>query len=527
MTKILIPEDLSPRAKEIFEENGFEVDVKVGISNDDLCDVIGDYHGMAIRSVTKVTPKVLAAAKNLKVVGRAGIGVDNVDLKAATAAGIVVMNTPHGNAVTTAEHALSMMFALARDIPEASASTHAGKWEKNRFMGTEVSGKILGVIGCGNIGSIVARKALGFGLKVVVHDPFLSDERAKDLGVNRLSLDELYAKADIITLHVPFTDQNRHMINKSTMQKMKKGVRIINCARGGLVQEADLKEMILSGHVAGAALDVLEVEPAKENILFGTPNIILTPHLGASTFEAQENVALQVAEQIVEFFKTGAVTNAVNAPSLSAKDAEKLRPYLQLVAILGQLIGQRLQGGIRAIEIAYEGEASRLPTRALSAHMLTHVLSGGIESINSVNALNVLAERQIPLKEMQSDLAKDYQTMVRLSVQTDQGQFDVAGTLVGAAMPRLVSIDGIALEAAIGSHMLFIRNADKPGLIGEVGSLLGKANVNIANFHLGRREQGTEALALIEMDEKISSELLTKMRALPSVMNAEALEFVL
>ncbi len=360
MSKVLISDSLSPRAAEIFRESGVEVDEKVGMKPEELIACIGEYDGLAIRSATKVTEAVLEAAKNLKVIGRAGIGVDNVDIPAATKRGIVVMNTPFGNTITTAEHAISLMFALARQIPAADASTKASKWEKSRFMGVEVTGKTLGIIGCGNIGSIVADRGVGLRMKVIVFDPFLTADRAADLGVERVDLDALLARADFITLHTPLTDQTRNIINAAAIAKMKDGVRIINCARGGLVVEEDLAAALKSGKVAGAALDVFAKEPAKDNPLFAFEQVVATPHLGASTSEAQENVALQVAEQMSAYLVNGAVSNALNMPSISAEDAPKLRPYLKLAEQLGSFAGQITETGLRRVDIEYEGHAAEL-----------------------------------------------------------------------------------------------------------------------------------------------------------------------
>ena len=366
MPKVLISDKLSPRAADIFRERGVEVDVEVGLSPEDLIARIGAYDGLAVRSATKVTPEVLAAARNLKVVGRAGIGVDNIDVAGATANGVVVMNTPDGNSVTTAEHAIAMLFALARQIPAADRSTQAGKWEKSRFMGVELSGKTLGVVGCGNIGSIVASRALGLKMRVIAYDPFLSPDRAKDLNVEKVELDELLERSDFITLHVPMTDQTRGMIDAAALAKTRKGVRIVNCARGGLVVESDLKAAIESGQVAGAALDVFEQEPAQENPLFGLDQVVATPHLGASTSEAQEKVALQVAEQMADYLLTGAVTNALNMPSLTAEEAAQLRPYMVLAEQLGSFAGQLTASGLKKVIIEFEGQVAQLNTRPLT-----------------------------------------------------------------------------------------------------------------------------------------------------------------
>ena len=524
MPKVLISDKLSPAAVEIFKSRGVEVDQKTGLTEEQLLEIIGDYDGLAIRSATKVTATVLAAAKKLKVVGRAGIGVDNVDVKAATSHGVVVMNTPFGNSVTTAEHAISLMMSLARDIPAASASTHAGKWEKNKFMGVELAGKTLGLIGCGNIGSIVADRAQGLKMKVVSYDPFLSVERAAALNVEKVELDQLLARADFISLHTPMTESTRHLLGKENLAKCKKGVRIINCARGGLIVEADLKAAIESGHVAGAALDVFEEEPAKSNPLFGMDQIIATPHLGASTNEAQENVAVQVAEQMAEYLTVGTVTNALNMPSVSAEDAAKLKPYLDLATRLGGFAGQMTKGGLTKVSIEYEGRVTELNTKPLSAAALNGLLSPLMEGVNMVNAPVVAKDRNIDVSEIRHERTAHYKTLMKITVEFDGGKFTISGTLFGDK-PRIVSLNDVTLEASIGNRMLYVSNEDKPGLIGGVGQLLGDAKINIANFHLGRNKEATHAVALIEVDDDVNTALLGKISKLPSVKDAKMLTF--
>ena len=522
--KVLISDKLSAAAVQIFKDRGVEVDLKTGLSEDELLAIIGDYDGLAIRSATKVTPKVLDAAKKLRVVGRAGIGVDNVDVKAATARGVVVMNTPFGNSVTTAEHAISLMMAMARQIPEANASTHAGKWEKNKFMGVEMAGKTLGLIGCGNIGSIVADRAQGLKMKVIAFDPFLSGERAAAMNVEKVELDTLLARADFISLHTPLTDSTRHLLNKDTLAKTKKGVRIVNCARGGLIVEADIKAAIESGHVAGAAFDVFEEEPAKTNVLFGMEQVVATPHLGASTTEAQENVAIQVAEQMADYLTMGTVTNALNMPSVSTEDAARLKPYLELAGYLGSFAGQMTRGGLTKVSIEYEGKVTELNTKPLTATALNGLLGHLMEGVNMVNAPVVARERNIDVSEVRHERTGHYKTLMRVKVVFDGGVFEVAGTLFGDK-PRVVSVDEISLEASLGNRMLFVVNDDKPGLIGALGQLLGDAKVNIANFNLGRNAAATAAVALIEVDQAVDAGLLTKISALPSVNHAVLLGF--
>ncbi|WP_142848797.1 phosphoglycerate dehydrogenase [Telmatospirillum sp. J64-1] len=525
MPKVLISDKLSPAAVQIFLDRGIEADVRTGLRPEELKAIIADYDGLAIRSATKVSADILAAATKLKVVGRAGIGVDNIDLAAATQRGVVVMNTPFGNSITTAEHAIALMFSLARQIPQANALTHAGQWEKNRFLGTELTGKTLGVVGCGNIGAIVCDRALGLKMRVVAYDPFLSFERAADLGVEKVDLDELFARADFITLHTPLTDATRDLINAKSIAKMKKGVRIINCARGGLVVEADLKAAIESGHVAGVALDVFKNEPPVGNPLFGMEQVVCTPHLGASTSEAQENVALQIAEQMVDYLLTGAVTNALNMPSVSAEDAPKLRPYMSLAKQLGSFAGQLTEHALKSVRIDFQGHVAELNTKPLTAILLQGLLSPLLENVNMVNAPLVARERDIDITESTNEQVSDYQTLIRLTVTTDVRKRSVAGTLFGGDKPRIVEIKDIPIEAELGPYMLYVSNTDKPGFIGNLGSTLGAEGINIATFHLGRNAAGGDAIALIQVDQPISDSLLEKVRAIPNVLQAKALRF--
>jgi len=525
MVKVLISDKMSPLAEQIFKERGVEVDFKPGMTPDELKACIGEYDGLAIRSATKATADIIAAADNLKVIGRAGIGTDNIDKAAATSKGIVVMNTPYGNAITTAEHAITLMMATARQIPAANASTHAGKWEKSRFMGVEVMGKTLGLIGAGNIGSVVADRAIGMKMKVAAYDPYLSAERAQDIGVEKVELDEMFARADFISLHTPMTDSTRGIVNKAAFAKMKDGVRIINCARGGLVVEADLLEALESGKVAGAALDVFEVEPAVDNPLFGREDVICTPHLGASTTEAQVNVAVQIAEQISDYLLTGAVTNALNMPSVSAEDAPKLAPYMKLAEQLGSFAGQVTVSGIQAVSIEYEGHAAELNTKPITAVILQGLLSPMLEGVNMVSAPVIAKERDIDVSEITHERPTEYQTLITVTVTTESQTRCVKGTLFAGKEPRIVDIKGISMDAKLGEHMLFLTNHDKPGFIGGLGTVLGNAGINVATFNLGRAEEGGEALALIEVDQAVDDSVLDELRALPQVMRAQALRF--
>ncbi|MDB2414563.1 phosphoglycerate dehydrogenase [Rickettsiales bacterium] len=525
MPKVLISDKMSPKAVEIFEKNKVDVDVKTGLSEDELCKIIGDYDGLAVRSATTVTEKIFKAAKNLKVVGRAGIGTDNVDRDAATANGVIVMNTPFGNSITTAEHTISMMLSVARRIPAASASTHAGKWEKSKFMGVEVCNKVLGLIGCGNIGSIVADRAQGLKMKVIGFDPYLTEERAKESNIEKVELDELLARADFISLHTPLNDATRGILDAKALAKTKKGVRIINCARGGLIVEPDLKKAIESGHVAGAALDVFEVEPATDNILFGMEEVVCTPHLGASTAEAQENVAIQVAEQMADYLNNGTVTNALNIPSVSAEDAAKLKPYLKLGGDLGRFASQLVDSGIKSVKIEYEGEVAKLNVKPITSVLLQGVLSTLTDSVNMVNAPVVAKERGIEISAVTNDRRGDYPNLIKLTVKTDKGEQHVAGTVFSGDRPRIVGVGTVTLEASIGKNMLYINNQDKPGLIGSLGQLLGDASINIANFHLGRGEKSSDAIALLQVDDVPSEDLLEKVNKLPSVIYAKLMSF--
>ncbi len=523
--KVLISDKMNPLAAEIFTKKGCDVDEKPGMSPEELAACIGDYDGLAIRSSTTVTPDILAAAKSLKVIGRAGIGVDNIDVKEATNQGVIVMNTPFGNSITTAEHAISMMCALARQIPQANASTHEGKWEKKKFMGAELYNKTLGVIGCGNIGGIVADRAQGLKMHVIAFDPFLTEERAVELGVEKVELGDLFKQADFITIHVPKNEKTKGLINKDSIATMKDGVRIVNCARGGIIIEEDLKEALDSGKVAGAALDVFEVEPAKENVLFGHPNLICTPHLGAATTEAQVNVAIQVAEQMADFLTTGAVTNALNMPSISAEDAPRLKPYLKLAEQLGAFAGQITEHAIKSVNIFYEGTVTEVNTGPLTQTLVAHLLKSQLDTVNMVNAMSAAEARGIDVSETKSGSSKDFRSQVTVTVTTEERVRDVSGTLFRGKEPRIVNVEGVPVEAALAEHMLFIRNDDSPGLIGSVGTLLGNGGQNIADFRLGRNEKGGQAVCLISLDGELPDDLFGEVANLPQIKTVKKLRF--
>ena len=513
--RVLVSDELSETAVQIFRDRGVQVDYmpKLGKDKEKLAELIGQYDGLAIRSATKVTEKLIGLATNLKVVGRAGIGVDNVDIPAASKKGIIVMNTPFGNSITTAEHAIAMMFAVARQIPEANASTHAGKWEKSKFMGVELFNKTLGVIGAGNIGGIVCDRAVGLKMKVIAYDPFLSEERAKQLGVTKVELDELLRRADFITLHVPMTEKTRNILSREALAKTKKGVRIINCARGGLIDEAALKDALDSGHVAGAALDVFEVEPATENVLFNHPNVVCTPHLGASTTEAQENVALQVAEQMSDYLLTGAVSNALNMPSVSAEEAAVMGPWIKLAGHLGNFAGQLTDEPIRAINVLYDGVASKMNLKALDCAVIAGILKASNPDVNLVSAPIVAKERGVQLSTTHQDKSGTFDGYIKLTVVTDKRERSIAGTVFSDGKPRFIQIKGINIDAEIGAHMLYTTNEDVPGIIGLLGMTMGKNGVNIANFTLGRSGVGQDAIALLYLDQPIDPKVVETLES--------------
>ena len=525
--RVLVSDELSETAVQIFRDRGVEVDYlpKLGKDKDELARIIGQYDGLAIRSATKVTEKLLALATNLKVIGRAGIGVDNVDIPAASKKGVIVMNTPFGNSITTAEHAIAMMFAVARQIPEANASTHAGKWEKSRFMGVELFNKTLGVIGAGNIGGIVCNRAVGLHMKVVAYDPFLSDERAKTLGVTKVDLDELLARADFITLHVPLTDKTRNILSAENLAKTKKGVRIINCARGGLIDEAALVAALKSGHVAGAALDVFEVEPATQNPLFNLPNVVSTPHLGAATTEAQENVALQVAEQMSDYLLTGAVQNALNMPSVTAEEAAVMGPWLKLASHLGAFVGQMTDEPIKAINVLYDGAVAEMNLAALNCATIAGIMRATNPDVNMVSAPVVAKERGVQISTTRQEKSGTFDAYIKLTVGTETRERSIAGTCFSDGKPRFIPLKGINIDAEIGRHMLYTTNDDVPGIIGLLGMTMGKNGVNIANFTLGRSGVGQEAIAILYLDQAIDPKVVETLDSTGMFQQVKALEF--
>lgn len=525
--RVLISDALSETAVDIFRRRGVEVDFRpeLGKDKDAFNAAIGGYDGLAIRSATKVTEKTIAAADRLRVIGRAGIGVDNVDVPKATERGIIVMNTPYGNSITTAEHAIAMMFAVARQLPAADASTQAGKWEKSRFLGTELTGKTLGVIGCGNIGSVVAERGIGLRMRVIAYDPFLSLERAMEIGVEKVELEELLTRADVVTLHTPLTDKTRNIIDAEALAQMKPETILINVARGGLVVENALADALSAGRLAGAGIDVFETEPATDSVLFGLPGVVCTPHLGASTSEAQENVALQIAEQMADYLIDGAVTNALNMPSISAEEAPRLTPFVKLADQLGSFAGQLTEAGVQSIRIEYEGTVAEMNTRALTAAALTGFLRPLLQSVNMVSAPSMARERGIQVEEVRREQQGAYEGYIRVTVTTDRRERSVAGAVFSGGRPRIIQVKGINMEAELVPSMLYVTNHDAPGFIGRLGGVLGDEGINIATFNLGRSEAGADAIALIGVDQELEESVVAKVESVEGVVQAKRLRF--
>ncbi len=520
--KVLVSDNISQKGVDILKKAGLEVDVKTGMKPEELKACIGQYSGLVIRSATKVTSEIIDAAVNLRVIGRAGSGLDNVDKAAASKKGIVVMNTPGGNTVTTAEHSIAMLFASARLIPQATASMKAGKWEKKKFMGVELYHKTLGVVGLGNIGGQVAKKAQGLEMNVIAYDPFLSEENAKATGISKVSLEELFREADFITIHTPLTPETKGIINTKTIATMKDGVRIINCARGGIINEQDLYEALKSGKVAGAALDVLEKEPPVDNPLLTLDNVVCTPHLGASTEEAQENVALAVAEQIADYLVNGTIRNAVNFPSIPSDQVPRLQPYINLAEKLGGFCSQIFTGGATEITVEYHGDASNINTAPVTIAAIKGYLSPILlETVNFVNAPFIAKERGIEVKEMKSSDAGDYQSMIALRIKAKGAEIFVAGTLFSKKDPRIILIDNYKVEIVPEGVLLLIHNNDRPGVIGNLGTLMGKNNINIARMHFGRESAGGVAISVISVDTTPSDEIIDEIRKLPNILSVK------
>jgi len=522
--KVLISDKLSSKGIELFQkEEGIEVDVKVGMSPEELIACIGAYDALVVRSATKLTAKVQAAAKNLKVVGRAGSGVDNIDVAEASRKGIIVMNTPGGNSVTTAEQTISLLLSLVRNIPQATASMKAKKWEKKKFMGTEILNKTIGIIGMGKIGTEVAKRAKGLFMNVIAYDPYISEEAARKLQVKLMDLEDIFKKSDIITLHVPKNKETANIINKETIQKMKDGVRIINCARGGLVDEKALTEALKSGKVAGAAVDVYEQEPTPaDNPLLELPNVICTPHLGASTEEAQDNVAIAVAEQIIDFLKNGTIRNALNAPSIPVEVLASIKPYVTLAENMSSLLSQISEGRLQKFTISYHGEVLDYNLTPITVAALMGLLKPILqEEVNYVNAPILAKERQITVEETKETSIGDYTSLIRLTLQTDKGISTVSGTIFGKSNPRIVNINGFEVEVQLTEKMLVFDNIDQPGVIGSIGSLIGQADINISGMQFGREKPGGKAISILNIDNHVDQEMLKKFKKLPNVVSVK------
>ena len=531
MDRVLIADKLAPEGMAVLDQavrlGQLQVDERVGLTPAELSAAIGEYEGLIIRSSTTVTREVLAAAQRLRVIGRAGIGVDNIDVEAATRRGIAVLNTPGGNNVTTAEHAISLLLAVARAIPQATASMKAGKWEKSKLIGSEICGKVLGIIGMGNIGRLVAERAQGLKMKVIAHDPFLTEQKAQQMGVDLVPLDALLQRADFVSIHTPLLPETRHLIDAAALAKMKPTARLINCARGGIVDERALADALRSKRLAGAALDVFETEPPPaDHPLLQLDNVVCTPHLGAATAEAQVAVSVAIAEQIVQFLVHDVIQSAVNMPSLSAEQREVLGPYLQLAERLGSLQAQLLEGAPKELTVEYAGEVAALDVQPVTVAVLKGLLGRLLETsvVNFVNARELARERGIKVVDSRSSSPKGFTNSIIVRVRTAQKTSEVAGAVFGRDVIRLVRINGFYLEAVPEGFILMLNNRDVPGVVGAVGMLLGEAKINIAGLQLGRERIGGMALSLIHVDERIPREVLARLRQLPNIVSAEMLE---
>ena len=524
--KVLVSDSLSEVGIKIFQETpGIEVDVNTGLNPEELKKVIGQYDGLAIRSATKVTADIIEAADNLKVIGRAGIGLDNVDIPAASQRGIVVMNTPEGNTITTAEHAIALMLSLSRNIPQATALLKEGKWEKKKLEGRELYNKTLGLIGVGHIGRIVADRAKGMKMHVIVYDPYIKPDTIEKLDLEPVSFEELLKRADYVTIHAPKTPETNNMFNKETLGKMKKGAMIINCARGGIVNEDDAYEALSSGHLGGAAFDVFTQEPPGDIKLLSLPTFICTPHLGASTAEAQENVAKDVAEQIVAYLLHGSVKNAVNVPSISSELMLTLRPYATLVESMGLFQSQLADTAIVEVQIEYIGTISDYDVTPLTTAMLKGLLTPILKhDVNFVNAPLIAAERGIKVVESKSRTSEDFASLVKLTVMTMEGKNILAGTIFGKNKPRIVRINDFYLEAIPEGHNLFIHSLDNPGVIGQIGITIGKHKLNINRMQVGEQKDANQNLILLMTNRVVSDEILQELQKLDSVFSARRIE---
>ncbi|MCX5714345.1 MAG: phosphoglycerate dehydrogenase [Candidatus Omnitrophica bacterium] len=526
MSRILVSDPLSEEGLKILREvKEFEVEVQTELKPEALKQIIKDYDALIVRSATKVTKDIIESAVKLKAIGRAGVGLDNVDLDAATQKGIIVMNTPAGNTISTAEHTMSMILALSRNIAQANASTKKGEWKRSKFMGVELYGKTLGIVGLGRIGTEVAKRAGSFGMKVLAFDPFLSREAAKSLGIEAVELKELFSRADYITVHTPLTDETKHMISTNEFALMKKGVRLINCARGGIIDELALINAIKEGKVAGAAMDVFEKEPiAPESELLKLDNVVITPHLGASTEEAQVNVAVEVAEIVRDCLLGRGIRNAANYPCLEAEVCRVLEPYINLCDKMGKFASQLADGGFQQLNITYSGEITKYDLSALTMALVKGLLSPALkETVNFINAVPLAKQRGINIKEAKSSKEEEFVNMVQVEISTDKEKRLVSGTLSANKQPRIVKIDNYYVEVSLFGEMLVIKNWDKPGLIGNLGMFFGKNNVNIAAMNFGREQAGGESISILTVDSPITSEMLAKIKKIENVLEARTI----
>ena len=527
--KILVTDEVSDTGLQPLRAAGFLIEKHTRLPHDQLCEAVKQSDGLVVRSETKVTADVLDAAPILRVIGRAGVGVDNIDVAAATARGIVVMNAPDGNTVTTAEHTMALLIALARRVPQANTSLKSGGWDRKKFIGVELQGKTLGIIGLGRIGRAVATRARAFGMSIIAYDPFIAPEQTRDLEIEGATLDEVFARSDFLTVHTPLTAETKCIIGKDAFALMKKGVRIINCARGGLVDEEALREAINSGVVAGAALDVFTEEPPRlDHPLLALEEVIATPHLGASTTEAQEGVAFTVAEQMRDYLLSGTLRGAVNVPALNAKEMHALRPYIELAESLGRFQAQLVDGAVREVRIEYAGEIVDLNAAPVTRSFLAGLLREVSARVNAVNAFLIAEERGIGVNTTYVRAGTEFVPSIQTRVITNTGEQTLSGALFGfggdAREGRITEINGFHIEAIPHGHMLVMRNRDVPGVIGRVGTILGEQGVNISRFHLGRQERGGEAMAVVEIDAPLKHETLEELRASPHIISARQIE---
>jgi D-3-phosphoglycerate dehydrogenase / 2-oxoglutarate reductase len=523
--RILVSEPIAAAGLEVLrKEPGIDVDVRLDLTDDELQACIGQYEGLIIRSQTQVSGEVIARATRLKVVGRAGIGVDNIDVTAASKAGVVVMNTPEGNTNTAAEHTIALLLALARNIAPADAAMKHGLWSRERYVGVEVLGKVLGIIGLGRVGALVARKAQGLGMETLGYDPFVTKERAQALGVELLELPELLGRVDFLTVHTPKTRGTTHLIGAAELAQMKRGVRLVNCARGGIVDEAALYDAIASGHVAGAALDVFEREPPGALPIITHPAVLCTPHLGASTEEAQERVAVDIAQQVIAYLRFGSIRNAVNVYPIDADMLRQIEPYMHLADLLGSFIVQMVEGGVKEVSVRYSGDAADLAVKPITAATLAGILKKSLERVNVVNAPHLARERGIRVSETTSREVEDYSSLITVEVTTDAAKRQVAGTLFGKKEPRIVAVDDYRMEAVPSEFMLVFSNQDTPGVIGRIGTILGNNRINIAGMQLGRVAPHGMAVAVVNVDSTIPSDILHEIRLLPNILYAKLVE---